>query len=145
MPAEYQKSSKSLDSVPSDSAMSWTVEYVKDRHFVRIVVKGIYNIDDHRRMLEDVASREFFKAGMNLLIDDTSLDFSQTNLEQLRTAGNKRIELDALIGNGKTAVLVSSVTDLARARQFQLMTSGKISGKMDIFKNEDKALRWLLA
>jgi hypothetical protein len=145
MPAEYQKSGKSLDSVPSDSAMSWTVEYVADRHFVRVVVKGIYNIDDHQRMLEDVASREFFKPGMNLLIDDTSLDFRQTNLEQLRTAGSKRIELDALIGSGKTAVLVSSVTDLARARQFQLMTSGKISGKMDIFKNEDKALRWLLA
>jgi hypothetical protein len=82
---------------------------------------------------------------MNLLIDDTGLDFRQTNLEQPRGAGRKRIELDALIGDGKTAVLVGSLTDLAWVRQFQLMTSGKISGKMDVFKNQDKAFEWLLA
>jgi hypothetical protein len=71
---------------------------------------------------------------------NSGLDFRQTNLEQLRAAGRKPIELDALIGDGKTAVLVGSLPDLARARQFQLMTSGKVSGKMDIFKDEDKAL-----
>lgn len=126
-------------------SMSWTVEYVKDRHFVRVVAKGVYNIDDHLRLLEDIVSRDFWKPGMNVLIDDSRLDLHQTTLEELRKAGLKRIELDVLIGGGKTAVLVSSLTDFARARQFELITSGKVSAKIDIFKDEDEAIRWLLA
>jgi hypothetical protein len=145
MTTDNPKSGFASQSRSGDSAMTWTIEYMKDRHFVRVMVRGIYNIDDHVRMLDDIASRAFFEPGMNLLIDDTALDLRQTNLEQLRAAGRKRIELDALIGDGKTAVLVGSLTDLARARQFQLMTSGKVSGKMDVFKDEDKAVEWLLA
>lgn len=129
----------------NNRAMHWTIEYIEDRHFARVVAKGIYNIDDHMLMLEDVAARDFWKPGMNLLIDASELDFSRTNLEQLREASIKRIELDDLIGDGKTAVLVNSLVNFGRARQFQLITSGKISAKMDVFKDEDKALEWLLA
>lgn len=136
MPAKYQE---------SDSAMYWTVEYMKDHRFVRVVARGVYNIDDHMRILKDVVTRDFWTPGMNLLIDDSELDFSRTSLEQLREAGLKRIEFDALIGNGKTAVLVNSLINFGRARQFELITTGKISTKMEIFKDEDEAVRWLLA
>jgi hypothetical protein len=145
MPAEYQQSGSAAGSVPFGSAMYWTVEYVKERPFVRVVAAGIYDIDAHMRMLEDVVAREFWKPGMNLLVDDSELDFSRTSLEQLREAGQKRIEFDALIGNGKTAVLVNSLVNFGRARQFELITTGKVSAKIDVFKTEAEAVRWLLA
>ncbi|HEX8251162.1 MAG TPA: hypothetical protein VF599_23510 [Pyrinomonadaceae bacterium] len=144
MPAEYQQSGSGAGGVPAGSAMYWTVAYVKDRRFVRVVARGVYNIDDHMRMLEDVASRDFWTPGMNWLLDNSELDFSRTSLEQLREAGRKRIEFDALIGSGKTAVLVNSLINFGRARQFELITTGKVSAKIDIFKDEDEAVRWLL-
>lgn len=144
MPAECQESNRAKGGVPHNAAMYWSVEYVKDCRFVRVVVKGIYNIDDHMGMLEDIVTRDFWKPGMNLLIDDSRLDFRQTNLEQLREAGKKRIKLDARVGGGKTAVLVGSLTDFARVRQYELITSGKVSTKMDVFKDENKAVEWLL-
>lgn len=94
-------------------------------------------------MLKDVAARDFWTPGMNLLVDDRRLNFQSTNLEELREAGKRRAELDTLIG-GKTAVLTASLTDFARASQFELITEQKISGKINIFRDEDKALRWLL-
>ena len=127
------------------SMMRWTIVYVKDHHFAKVVAKGIYNIDDHMRMLEDVVTRDFWKLGKNLLIDASELDLSDTGLEQLRAAGLKRTGFDALIGGGKTAVWVNSLISFGRARQFQLITSGKVSAKIDIFQDEDKAVRWLLA
>ncbi|MDQ3799025.1 MAG: hypothetical protein M3384_06210 [Acidobacteriota bacterium] len=128
----------------NNPVMSWTIENVKDRRFVRVVARGVYNIDDHMRMLEDLVTRDSWKPGMNLLIDDTSLDFRQSSLEELREVSIRRIGLDALIGGGKTAVLVSSLTGFARARQYELITSGKISAKIEIFRDEDEALLWLL-
>jgi hypothetical protein len=140
MPADNQEKSACPRPLTDYSTMYWTIEHAKDRHFVRVVAGGIYNIDDHMRMLKDVATRDFWTPGMNLLIDDSNLDFSQTSLEQLREAGRKRIELNALIGSSKTAVLGGSLADFARARQFELITNGKVSAKIDIFNNEDKAI-----
>lgn len=153
MPAENQKTNsfpvaggaKPPRSSPPDSLMNWTIKYEREGGFVRVTVAGLYNVKDHMQMLEDVAGRDFWKPGMNLLIDDRALDFKSTSLEELREAGRRRAEMDKLIGGGKTAVLVASLTDFARARQFELITSGKVSTKMDIFKSEDDALSWLLA
>lgn len=149
MTAKNQKSNSPADgtagNAPSDSVMNWTIEFVEEDYFVRVVVSGIYNLKDHMLMLEDVAARDFWKPGMNLLIDDRNLDFQSTSLEELREAGRRRAKMDALIGAGKTAVLVSRLFDFGRARQYELITSGKVSTKMDVFKDADKAIRWLLA
>lgn len=96
-------------------------------------------------MPEDVAARNFRTPSTNLLIDDRRLDFQATSLEELREAGKRRAEMDALIGGGKTTVLVSSTINFVQARQYELITSGKVSTKMDIFQDEDEALGWLLA
>jgi hypothetical protein len=145
MPLNRTKGGFFSDETPNGSLMYWTVEHVKASRYVRVVTGGVYNIDDHMRMLEDVVNRDFWKPGMNLLIDDSRLDFHQTSLEQLREAGLKRLRFDPLIGGGKTAVIVDSLADFARVRQYELITSGKVAAKIDIFKDEDKAVLWLLA
>lgn len=150
MPEENRKSNPPVaettaGNASSEAVMNWTIEHIREGRFVRVNVTGTYNIEDHIRMLEDVAAREFWKPGMNLLIDDRNLDFKSTNLEEFREAGKRRAEMDTLIGGGRTAVLVSSLTDFARARQYELITSGKVSSKMDVFKDEDDAIKWLLA
>jgi|SRR5215213_2631711 len=144
MPVNQTEDDFISNEASNKSTMRWTIVYVKDRHFAKVIAKGIYNIDDHMRMLKDVVTRDFWQPGMNLLINALELDFSDTRLEQLRAVSLKRIELDALIGNGKTAIVMSSITDFARGRQYELIMSGKVAAKIDVFKNEDKALEWLL-
>lgn len=146
MLAEYQQSdSPKMEGNSLNSLMFWTIEYVNDRHFVRVVATGSYNMDDHLRMLEEVVTRDFWKPGMNWLLNESNLTYRGTSLEQLREAAALRVKMDARIGAGKTAVVMGTLTDFARARQYELITSGKISAKIDIFKDEDKAIRWLLA
>ncbi|HEX8250946.1 MAG TPA: hypothetical protein VF599_22420 [Pyrinomonadaceae bacterium] len=129
----------------NESVMSWTIDYEDDRRFVRVVARGVYNIDDHMRMLEDVVTRDFWTPGINLLLDESNLDYRGITLEQLREAAARRVSFDARIGSSKTAVVLNSLTDFARARQYELITSGKISAKIEIFRQADKALEWLLA
>lgn len=148
MPAEFSESSSSpatTSGAQHNSLMFWTIEYEKGSHFVRVAAAGIYNIDDHMRMLEDLVSHNFWKPGMNLLLDESNLTYHGITLEQLREAGARRIKMDALVGAGKTAVVMNTMTDFARGRQYELITSGKVSAKIEIFKDEEKAVRWLLA
>lgn len=145
MSAEHQQSNSAAGSEPFNPAMFWTIQYVKERNFVRVMVGGIYNVDDHMRMLEDLVTRDFWKPGMNCLLNESNITYHGTTLEQLREAGERRIKLDAAIGRSKTAVVMSTLTDYARARQYELITSGKVSAKIEIFKDEAAALKWLLA
>jgi hypothetical protein len=132
--------------------MFWTVEPGaaagggdKDRRFVKIVESGVYNVEDHIRMLEDLVSRDFWTPGTNILLDELALDYRGTTLEQLREAAARRVRMDALIGGGKVAALMKSIPDFVRARQYELITDGKISARIRVFRDEAEAIKWLLA
>lgn len=128
-------------------SLSWTIEYTEEdqrRRFVKVIERGTYNVEDHMRMLEDITSRDFWKPGTNILLDESNLNYQGTTLEQLREAAARRVLMDARIGDGKTAAVMSTITDFVRARQYELITDGKVSAKIKIFRNEQEALKWLL-
>ena len=124
--------------------MNWTIEQIKDKHFVRVVTSGDFNVADHRRLTEDILSQKFWKPGTNVLFDHRNLNFGVTSVPLMKEIGSTHIENDARIGNGKAAILMKSVPDFARGRQFEIITEGKISARLQIFLDEKKALAWLL-
>ena len=144
MPANNQESNTSSRGFLADSGMSWTIEYIEDRRFVKVVTKGDYNVNAHRQMLEDILNRDFWRSDMNLLIDDSSLNFSRITLEVLREAAAMRIEMDARLGGNKTAILVNSLVNFGRVRQFELITGSKISAEIRVFQDENEAIGWLI-
>ncbi len=123
--------------------MNWTVEKLETEPFVRVAPEGVFDPDEHCRMLEDLLTREFWKPGMPVLFDFRKLEFTGTNIEDVREASLNRRNNEARIGDGKSAFLMKSLTDFARGRQFQLLTEDKVSAELHIFMEEDKALRWL--
>jgi hypothetical protein len=124
--------------------MNWTIENIADQHFVKVVTMGDFTARDHRQMTEDILSQKFWKPGTNVLFDHRNLNFGVTSVQLMKEIGSTHIENDALIGSGKAAVLMKSVPDFARGRQFEIITEGKISAKLQIFMDEKKALAWLL-
>lgn len=123
--------------------MNWTIENIEDKHFVKVVTTGDFTAADHRRMTEDILSQKFWKPGMNVLFDHRNLNFGVTSVPLMKEIGNTHIENDARIGSGKAAILMKSVPDFARGRQFEIITEGKILAKLQIFLDEKKALAWL--
>jgi len=124
--------------------MYWTVENIADKHFVKVVTMGDFTAADHQRMTEDILSQKFWKPGMNVLFDHRNLNFGVTSVPLMKEIGNTHIENDAQIGNGKAAILMKSLPDFARGRQFEVITEGKIAANIQVFRDEKKALAWLL-
>ncbi len=123
--------------------MNWTIEYIKEKNFVKIVTEGDFTVGDHLKMIKDIISQKFWKPGMNTFFDHRKLEFSETTVELMKKVSENHKKYEAQIGAGKAAILMKSLEDYLRGRQFELLTSSHASAKMNIFMDEDKALKWL--
>lgn len=124
--------------------MEWTVEHGPGREFVTVVTGGEFTLRDHRAMIEDVVTRDFWRPGTAVLFDHRGLDFGGTGFAGMREAADNHAANDARIGDGKAAVLMRTPADYGRGRQFEMLTEGRAGARVQIFLEETEALRWLL-
>lgn len=121
--------------------MEWTVEQRPD--FVVVTTQGPFDVNDHRRMVEDIVSRDFWHPGLSVFFDHRLLDFGWSGFSAIRQAVENHSANDERIGDGKAAILMKSLADYGRGRQFELLTEGQVGAKLRIFRDESEALRWL--
>jgi hypothetical protein len=127
------------------SPMNWSVKYVRDKHYVQIVLEGNFTAEGLIQMMEDVVAREFWQPGMNVLTDFRKVEFDADSLAAIRQVSDKRLEKERQIGSGKSALLMNSLADYGRGRQYQLQIESKASADLHVFTDEKEALDWLLA
>ena len=124
--------------------MEWTIHHETGRDYLVVTTRGTFSVDDHRRMVDDIVSRDFWRPGMAVLFDHRALDFGDAGFAAMRQAAETHLARDICIGDGKAAVLMGTLADYGRGRQFELLTEGRVSARMQIFLDEAQALRWLL-
>jgi hypothetical protein len=124
--------------------MKWLAEYIKDKNYVCIVAEGKFTAEDQLKMMEDVSRREYWQPGLNVLCDFRKLEFDIDSLAAIREASANRQKNEAKIGSGKSALLMNSLADYGRGRQYQLLTESKVSAQIRVFTDENEALDWLL-
>ena len=124
--------------------MDWIAEYKKDKPFATVVTAGEFTLEDHARMIEDIVSRDFWKPGLDVLFDHRKLHFGFTTVEIMKRASANHERNDERIGDGKAAILMKSLVDFGRGRQFEMVASDKVSARLKIFMDEESAVNWLL-
>jgi hypothetical protein len=124
--------------------MNWTVENIESLPYIKVVTGGDFTVGEQLKMIEDITSRDFWRPGMNVLFDHRKLDFGVTDINLIRKASDNHVKNNEKIGGGKAALLMKSLPDFARGRQFELLTESKVSAKLRIFKDEDEAVQWLI-
>lgn len=123
--------------------MNWKVENREDKDFVKVATSGNFTIEDHEKMITDIVSRDFWTPGKDVFFDNRDLNFGQTSVEIMKRASENHQRYDKSIGNGKTAILMKSLVDFGRGRQFELLSSDNVSARLRIFMDEQDALNWL--
>lgn len=123
--------------------MNWTTEYIEKQNFVKIVTEGDFTVNDHLTMIKDITSQKFWKPGMNVFFDHRKLEFNETTVELMRKVSENHKKYEKQIGDGKAAILMKSLEDYLRGRQFELLVSHQGSARLSIFMDEDQALKWL--
>ncbi|HET7233622.1 MAG TPA: hypothetical protein VFJ16_26670 [Longimicrobium sp.] len=123
--------------------MRWTVEIPRGDGYAVVTTSGTFDVNDHVRMIEDIITRPGWLPGMDVLFDHRALDFGEADLRAMYQAGDNHLRNDERIGNGRAAILMRSLNDYGRGRQFELLTEGRVSATMRVFLDEAEARDWL--
>ncbi|MFL5386188.1 MAG: hypothetical protein ACJ8GN_27040 [Longimicrobiaceae bacterium] len=125
--------------------MRWTVELPGADGYAVVTTSGAFDVSDHLRMIQDVTARPGWQPGMDVLFDHRALDLGEADLRAMYQAGDNHRRNDERIGDGRAAILVRSVSDYVRGRQFELLTGGRVSATLSVFMDEAEARDWLAA
>lgn len=123
--------------------MNWTVHKPEGKSYITVVTEDDFNLPDHQRMIEDIISRDFWKPGTDAFFDHRKLQFNSTGYYRMKEASEIHQKYEQQIGDGKAAILMKSLADFGRGRQFEMLIDNKASAKLRIFLDEKEALDWL--
>jgi hypothetical protein len=123
--------------------MHWTVQLPETDGYAIVATSGTFEVDDHLRMIEDIVGRPGWRPGTDVLFDHRELSFDEANLLAMYQASTNHLRHDARIGDGRAAILVRSLVDYGRGRQFELMTADRVAATLCVFLDEAEAIDWL--
>lgn len=123
--------------------MHWTVEPPGAEDYAIVTTSGTFSVTDHLRMIDDVVSRPWWRPGTHVLFDHRGFNFGDADLRSMYEASSNHLQNDSRIGDGKAAILVRSLSDFGRGRQFEQLTEGRVSATMHVFLDEAEARDWL--
>jgi hypothetical protein len=83
-----------------------------------------------------------FHPGARILIDDTNLDFSPLQSQDVRTVAQTVIRVDERLGNSRIAIVVPNTLAYGLARMFELL-AGDAKVEVMAFYSHDDAATWL--
>ena len=123
--------------------MHWTVEPPGADEYAIVTTSGTFSVADHLRMIDDIVGSAWWRPGTDVLFDHRGFNFGEADLRAMYEASSNHLRNDDRIGSGKAAILVRSLSDFGRGRQFEQLTEGRVSATMHIFLNEAEARGWL--
>jgi hypothetical protein len=123
--------------------VEWDVVFDESRGVAIVTTRGVFNDADHARLVADVVSRPQWRPGHRVLFDHRALDFGATAYPQMLAARDNHVAHDARIGAARSAILMKSLADFGRGRQFELLVEGVVSADLAVFVDESAAWRWL--
>jgi hypothetical protein len=135
--------SQTLKLSSGETNMKWNIGNLEQECFVRVRLEDKFSNDEFIYIFEDLFSRDYWKLGMHILFDDSNLNLTDTTLEMIRHASACYVNNHSHIGDGKVAMLMRSLSDFARGRQFELLTGVKAHANINIFMDEAEAIQWL--
>ena len=101
--------------------MKWDIENIEKSGFIKVRLHGCFSLDEMRQALKDLFSRQYWKPGKPILFDDTGLDLTGVDLDEIRVSSQIYLDYSSDYDGSKIAVLAGSVADFARGRQFELL------------------------
>ena len=123
--------------------MNWTISLAKNPNYLYVVVKGRFELSEFREMLDDVSS---LKAGLPeypVLFSDLEFDVSSVKKKDIAAASTHFVMKNPSLANSRVAIVMKTDEDLEIADTWKMMTQPGSTAKLNLFRNERKARKWL--
>ena len=117
--------------------------HTKPDHF-EIKTKGEAEVEVFNSFLDEIFSNPKWTPGSSILLDHSDLILSSFRTDEVRSVSKYVLQKKEVIGQGKWAFVISGNFAYGMARMWQIITEERAPMEINIFKNREKALDWLL-
>lgn len=123
--------------------MEYSIDFgAPPHHDVTITASGPAAGEGLVACIHELVTDPRFRPGARILIDDTELDFTPLQSQDVRTVAQTVIRVDERLGNSKVAIVVPSTLAFGLVRMFELL-AGEAKVEVSAFYNRDDAAAWL--
>ena len=123
--------------------MSVEIKYDQNRKVLDIIVFGLSDADDLSSALEHIINSGDYPPNTDAIWDVRNSDLSNANFQfvsdlvKIRSRFKKR-------RNCRSALIVSSEVQYGLCRMFEMLSEGKISQQLRVFRDYKEGEQWLL-
>ena len=124
--------------------MKWHIEfYAKPKH-VRITLSGTLRVDALRDVWTDIFSRGYWRKDSPIVFDlgDIEVDLSYEEVEAIVVMLE---EIRGEFPGERLLIIAGSASQFGKTRQYQALAELREGLRVDIFRNEEEALKSLIA
>src|SRR5215813_4155482 len=100
--------------------MKWTIEFVQNGNYFRVVNQGVYEIGDSMRLYQNLFSDKSWLSGTSILMDNRRVDYRNVNYRVMSQSSHNLTTFKKQIANSKIGYVVESQVGFGVCRQFQL-------------------------
>ena len=123
--------------------MNWTIEFVESLDLIKVIYEGKCSVEDSIRAKQAYLSSEYWRPGINVLVDFRQVIFDFTRLDELRKSVRFNAENQDKYGSSRIAYVVKSQRDFGVVRQIKALMECYTETKVMPFMEESEAINWL--
>jgi hypothetical protein len=125
------------------SAMKWTIERFDSPQMFRVKVRGMFDADRFREMMDEVSVEKLGCLDFPVLFDDSDFNINNVGVDELVGAIDAFVRHNSKFNGTKVAIYMGARTDLEMVYRFRAVARDLSRVIIEIFRSEAEAVRWL--
>lgn len=122
--------------------MCHIIKIDKNNRLAQITARGRVNVLELREIFLQTVGHEEWQAGFNMLCDYSEIENFDVTSQDIDEITQWQTSMDALIGNGRCAVVASKDSVYGMSRMWEILSSER-SQQICIFRQFKDAVAWL--
>lgn len=122
--------------------MCHSIRIDKDRRLAQIRAKGMVNVLELQDIFLEMVAHEEWQAGFNILFDYREIENFDVSSKDIDDITEWQASIDALIGDGRCAVVASRDFVYGMSRMWEILSSER-SQQICVFRQINDAVAWL--
>jgi hypothetical protein len=122
--------------------MCHSIKIDKDRKLAHIAARDKVNVLELKEIFLEVVGHEHWQAGFNMLLDYSAIENFDVTTKDIDDITEWQFSIDALIGDGRCAVVACKDSVYGMSRMWELISSERPL-QIRVFRQMNDAVIWL--
>ena len=129
---------------PAPGGMEWSIESHREPKHVRVTLTGHLRVDLLPDVWADIFKNKYWRKDSPIVFDLGAVQVADLNLDAIGAMVAMLQDIRGEFPGGRLLIIAGSTLQFGKTRQYQALAELRKGRRVDIFRNEEQALKSLL-